>query len=364
MFDMKPVRQKGQALPVGVGVGLLAAALFGLSTPFAKLLTGHVPPVLLAGLLYFGSGIGLSILYFMRHTAREAPLKHTDIPWLAGAVLFGGIIAPVLLMLGLKSTTASTASLLLNLEGVFTAMLAWFIFREHFDRRIAVGMGLIVVGGVTLSWQAGHLSLPLGSLAIAGACLCWGIDNNLTQKVSAGNPYQVAAIKGTVAGAVNLGLAVLLGATLPPPLTTGAAMLIGFLGYGLSLVFFVLALRHLGTARTGAYFSLAPFVGAIVSLLLLHEPLGLRFQIAAIFMGVGVWLHLTERHQHGHFHERMLHTHLHNHDEHHEDKGGHYEDEHVAGADGTEPHPHEHLHEPINHQHAHFPDLHHRHEHL
>lgn len=338
-------------LPVGVGVALMAAALFGLSTPFAKMLLGHTAPVLLAGLLYLGSGVGLSVLFFARRTAAEAPLSRVDLPWLSGAILVGGIIAPVLLMLGLTHTPASSASLLLNLEGVFTSLLAWFVFKENFDRRIFLGMALIVAGGVVLSWQGtGHLSLPLGSIAVAGACLCWGIDNNLTQKVSASNPYQVAAIKGAVAGTVNLALALLLGARLPPFPSVGGALLVGFLGYGLSLAFFVLALRHVGTARTGAYFSLAPFVGAVVSVLLLHEPVGPLFFVAA----VGVWLHLTERHEHEHHHVRMAHTHRHVHDEHHQHA-------HAPGVHPTEPHTHEHVHEPLTHMHPHFPDIHHRH---
>jgi drug/metabolite transporter (DMT)-like permease len=346
-------------LPTGVGAALLAAVLFGASTPFAKVLVGEMRPVLLAGLLYLGSGLGLSTLYMARRRAAttEAPLTRADLPWLAGAVLFGGVLGPVLLMLGLSTTPGSTASLLLNLEGVFTALLAWFAFRENFDRRIALGMALIVAGGVVLSWQGeGGLGLPIGSLLVAGACLCWGIDNNLTQKVSAGDPIQVAAIKGGVAGSVNLAVALSLGAALPALPALGGALLVGFLGYGVSLVLFVLSLRHIGTARTGAYFSLAPFVGAGVALALLREPVGPRFFAAAALMGLGVWLHLTERHEHEHHHERLVHTHRHVHDEHHQH-------EHPPGMDPTEPHTHEHVHQPMTHSHPHYPDIHHRHGH-
>jgi drug/metabolite transporter (DMT)-like permease len=263
-------------------------------------------------------------------------------------------------MVGLKATPASTASLLLNLEGVFTSLLAWFVFKENFDRRIALGMACIVAGGILLSWQGGGdahgPSLPLGALAIAGACLCWGIDNNLTQKVSASNPYQVAAIKGAVAGTVNLAIALLFGARLPTLPVLGSALLVGFVGYGLSLACFVLALRHIGTARTGAYFSLAPFVGAAVALVLLREPVGPLFLFAAACMGVGVWLHLTERHEHEHMHESLTHTHRHVHDAHHRH-------EHAPGVDPTEPHTHEHTHERLTHTHPHYPDIHHRHRH-
>ena len=354
---MKLTDAQKSRMPTGVGFALLAAALFGASTPFAKLLLGELPPVLLAGLLYLGSGIGLTALVLLRRGHEEAPLARADLPWLAGAVVFGGMLGPVLLMLGLRVTPAATASLLLNLEGVFTALLAWFVFRENFDRRIALGMLLIVAGGMLLSWQgSGGLGLPIGSLAVAGACLCWGIDNNLTQKVSAGNPFQVAAIKGAVAGSVNLALALALGASLPPLRAGAGALVVGFLGYGVSLALFVLALRHIGTARTGAYFSTAPFVGAAVSLILLREPVGMPFFAAAVLMGTGVWLHLTERHEHPHHHERLVHTHRHVHDEHHQHA-------HPPGIDAAEPHTHEHVHEPVTHTHRHYPDIHHRHSH-
>ena len=354
-MEVASIERKG--LPTGVGFAVLAAALFGASTPFAKLLLGGLPPVLLAGLLYLGSGLGLTLLRLCRRQSAEARLTRKDYPWLAGAVLFGGVLGPVMLLLGLGATPASTASLLLNLEGVFTALLAWFAFKENFDRRIALGMLLIVAGGILLSWQGvAGLGLPLGSLGIAGACLCWGIDNNLTQKVSAGDPVQVAAIKGAAAGTVNLALGLFLGGKLPVPPVLLSALLVGFLGYGCSLVLFVLALRHVGTARTGAYFSLAPFVGAGVSLVLLHEPVGPLFISAAVLMGIGVWLHLTEKHEHTHTHERMAHSHRHVHDEHH--KHAHDHD-----VDPSEPHTHWHEHEPLTHTHPHYPDIHHRHGH-
>src|SRR5450432_727886 len=247
-------------ISVGVGYALAAAALFGASTPFSKLLLGSVHPWLLAGLLYLGSGCGLSLwlLLASRLTgkdSKEASLKRADLPWLAGAILFGGVVGPLLLMLGLASTPAASASLLLNLEGVLTALLAWFVFKENFDRRIALGMAFITGGGVLLSWSGDTAAeVPWGSLAISGACLAWGIDNNLTRKVSGGNPIQIAAAKGLVAGGVNLSLALLVGSHLPEIPTVLAAGLVGLFGYGVSLTFFLLALPHLGTARTGAYF--------------------------------------------------------------------------------------------------------------
>lgn len=344
-------------LPLGVGVALLAAVLFGVSTPFAKFLLSHSPPVLLAALLYLGSGLGLSLLYLAQGKQKEDRISKSDAPWLCGAVLFGGIAAPVLLMAGLGHTPASTASLLLNLEAVFTSLLAWFVFHENFDRRIAAGMVLIVGGGVVLGWSSsGPFAVPPGSLAIAGACLCWGLDNNLTQRVSASNPYQVAAIKGVVAGAVNFAVAHFMGAHLPSPSLIAGAMAVGFVGYGLSLTLFVLALRQVGTARTGAYFSVAPFVGAAVSAVFLHEPVGIRFLTAAALMGLGVWLHLTETHSHRHTHTPLTHAHEHTHDAHHQHA-------HQPGMDTTEPHTHEHTHTALTHEHPHFPDIHHRHTH-
>ena len=346
----------------GVVYALLAAALFGASTPFAKLLVGRVDPVLLAGLLYLGSGCGLFAWRWFRtrwdgKQSSEAPLRRADLPWLGGAVAFGGVVAPVLLLSGLAVTPASTASLLLNVEGVLTALLAWFVFKENFDRRIALGMAAITAGGVLLSWEDGAgAGLPLGALAVAGACLAWAIDNNLTRKVSAGDPVQIAAIKGLVAGTVNVGIALARGAGVPGVGTVAACGVVGLAGYGVSLTLFVLALRSLGTARTGAYFSVAPFVGAVISLLLLGDRPAPVFFLAATLMGVGVWLHLTERHDHEHEHEAMSHDHSHVHDEHHRHA-------HAPDDPPGEPHSHPHEHPPMRHSHPHYPDIHHRHGH-
>ncbi len=346
----------------GVAYALAAAALFGASTPFAKLLVGQVEPILLAGLLYLGSGCGLfawRLLQIRRHqhTSSEAPLQRADLPWLAGAVFFGGVIGPVLLMTGLAVTPASTASLLLNLEGVLTALMAWFVFRENFDLRIALGMVAITAGGVLLSWEGRpEVGLPWGAFAIAGACLAWAIDNNLTRKVSAGDPVQIAAIKGLVAGIVNVVIALLRGSEIPGVLTVLASGALGLAGYGISLTLFVLALRSLGTARTGAYFSIAPFVGAVISIVLLGDRPTWSFFVAAVLMGIGIWLHLTERHEHEHEHEEMFHDHRHAHDEHHQ---------HQHGPDDPpgEPHSHPHHHTAMRHSHPHYPDIHHRHNH-
>jgi drug/metabolite transporter (DMT)-like permease len=342
---------------------LLAAALFGASTPFAKTLVGQVAPVTLAGMLYLGSGLGLLACFIVRaifnRNEQDKPvaLSAPDLPWLAGAIVAGGIAGPVLLMAGLSLIPASSASLLLNMEGVLTAMLAWFVFKENFDRRIFIGMLLIVVAGALLSWeQAPVFGGPWGVVAIVGACLCWAIDNNLTRKISASDPLQIAGIKGLVAGSVNLAIPWMLGYSFPEARTAMLAGVVGFCGYGLSLVMFVLALRHLGTARTGAYFSAAPFVGAAISLVMLGEAPGTFFWIAAVLMGAGLCLHLTETHVHEHEHEPKSHAHAHTHDAHHRHQ-------HEFEWDGTEPHGHAHRHEPVRHAHPHYPDIHHRHDH-
>jgi drug/metabolite transporter (DMT)-like permease len=346
----------------GVTAAILAAVLFGASTPFSKSLLGQINPLMLAGLLYLGSGVGLTLwIGFQRLIFRaknqEAQLGFKDLPWLAAAILAGGVIAPILLMEGLAVTPASSASLLLNLEGVFTALLAWFVFKENFDLRIMLGMAAILLGGALLSWQSQpELGIPWGAFGIAGACLGWAFDNNLTRKVSAADPAQVAAIKGLVAGTTNVLLAVSIGARLPSTTGLTAAGLLGFLSYGVSLTFFVLALRHIGTARTGAYFSTAPFIGALLSLVVLHEQVSFLFWIAGGLMILGVWLHLTERHAHLHHHEPITHEHLHSHDEHHQHA-------HLATDPLGEPHSHLHRHEELTHAHPHYPDLHHRHPH-
>lgn len=339
----------------GVLSALGAAALFGAGTPLAKLLLNDVSPWMLAGLLYLGSGFGLTVYRRIRRAPRVT-LPRQEMVWLSGAVIAGGVIGPVLLMLGLSNMPASGASLLLNAEGVFTALLAWFAFKENFDRRIAMGMGAIVLGAAIISWPGdAKFTGVWPMLAILGACFAWGIDNNLTRMVSLSDATWIAAVKGTVSGIVNFVLALALGASLPMLPALGGAMLVGFLAYGVSLALFVAGLRHLGTARTGAYFSIAPFFGAVLAVLM-GEPLTGRLLVAGALMAVGTWLHLAERHEHVHSHEAMSHSHEHVHDEHHQ----HAHDYPVEP--GTR-HRHTHTHQKLTHSHPHFPDAHHRHEH-
>ncbi len=339
----------------GIAAALGAALLFGAGTPLAKWLLDAVSPWLLAGLLYLGSGLGLTLYRALRR-APAVRLAPGGALWFAGAILAGGIVGPVLLMLGLAGMPASGASLLLNAEGVFTALLAWFAFRENFDRRIALGMAAIAAGTIVLSWPGDARFAGLWpTLAVLGACLAWAIDNNLTRKISATDATWIAAIKGSAAGAVNLMLAWSLGASLPPLPAIAGAMTVGLLAYGVSLALFVVGLRHLGTARTGAYFSVAPFFGAVVAVAM-GDALTLRLLAAGALMALGTWLHLTERHEHQHAHPALLHDHEHGHDEHHRHQ-------HEAPvAPGTR-HRHPHWHEPLAHSHPHYPDELHRHGH-
>ncbi len=336
-----------------------AAILFGASTPLAKLLVGNVSPVLLGGLLYLGSGVGLGLFRLIRDKGWKASgLQKGEWPWLLGAIFFGGMLAPVALMFGLKLTSGATASLMLNLESVLTAALAWVVFKENADRRIVLGMAAIVAGGVVLSWQPGGegASSLIGVAAIAAACFGWAIDNNLTRKVSASDSVFIACVKGLLSGLMNCSIAFFIGNKFPALQTALSTMVIGLLSYGVSLVFFVLALRGLGAARSGAYFSAAPFIGSAVALIFFDEAASSTFWIASLLMALGVWLHLTESHEHEHRHDPVEHTHAHLHDEHHQHQ-------HQPGVEAREPHDHWHRHEPMLHKHPHFPDIHHRHSH-
>ncbi|MEO7760461.1 MAG: EamA family transporter [Casimicrobiaceae bacterium] len=342
-------------------VALAAAALFGISTPLSKVLLGEVSPQGLAGLLYLGSGIGLLLVRsLLRGTAIELPaeakLTRSDLPWLAGAIVCGGAIAPVLLLWGLRGSDAAAASLLLNFEGVLTTLVAAAFFREAIAMRVWVASLLIVAGGILLSWQPGATSgFSMRSLAIGGACLFWALDNNFTRKVSGGDPVVIALAKGLSAGSVNLALAAALGLRWPAPGVIAAALLLGFISYGVSLVLFIYALRNLGSARASAHFSSAPFIGAVVAVLVLHEPVTVPLIVAVVIMAGATWLVLGERHGHPHTHESLTHIHSHVHDAHHQ----HVHD----GGPVDESHVHEHRHDPLSHSHPHLPDLHHRHRH-
>ena len=344
----------------GAALALLSALLFGVTTPLSKLLLGDVSPWLLAGLLYLGSGGGLLFFDLARRATgggtTEAPLRRADLPWLAGLIVTGGVAAPILLMIGLTRTPASTASLLLNLEGVFTIAIAWLVFREKVDSRIAIGAVAILLGAGLLSWQGRVDAAGLSAAAVVAACFGWAIDSNLTRKISASDPLQIAMIKGLAAGAVNIALAVALQAAWPPLWAIVAAAVLGFFGYGVSLSVYIAALRALGTARTAAYYSISPFIGAVISLAMFGEPVTMSLIAAGALMAIGLYLHLAERHEHAHTHEAIEHEHRHVHDLHHHHAHG-------RGDPAGEPHTHVHAHGRLVHRHQHYPDLHHRHSH-
>jgi drug/metabolite transporter (DMT)-like permease len=339
----------------GVQAALVAAVLFGAGTPIAKMLLGDVSPWLLAGLLYCGSGLGLGLIRIVRRSP-AVRMPRSDLSPLVGAIVAGGMVGPVLLMLGLSHMPASEASLLLNAESVFTAVLAWWVFKENVDRRIAIGMLAIVAGAVLISVPSGAiLGSPLPAVAILGACLAWGLDNNLTRKVALTDATWLACVKGLVAGPVNLLLAFAFGAHLSSAWSVAAAMAVGFVAYGLSLVLFIVGMRHVGTARAGAYYSIAPFFGALLAVAL-GDAVTWPLVAGGTLMAIGVWLHLSERHEHTHRHSSVTHEHWHTDDQHHQHR-------HSEPVPAGTWHQHEHSHEPVAHTHEHFPDAHHRHRH-
>lgn len=340
----------------GVLAALSAALLFGFAAPAAKTLLGAgVSPWLLAGLLYAGSGVGLTAYRLLVRRPRQRIVRG-QLPRLAGVVVLGGIAGPVLLMLGLTQIPAAQASLLLTTEGVLTAVLAWTLFREHVTRSLAFGMVLIVAGAALLAiGGADKPQLSWGAAAVVAACGCWALDNNLTRDLTALDATWLAAVKGLIAGPVNLVLALASGATLPPASAIFAAAILGLASYGISIVLFIAALRQIGTARTGAYFGLAPFVGAAVAAMLGEQLTGAMLAAGAL-MAAGTYLHLGERHEHQHRHHPVTHTHEHCRDEHHQHAHG-------PGVAGAKKHSHPHAHEEISHSHPHYPDIHHRHRH-
>jgi drug/metabolite transporter (DMT)-like permease len=341
---------------------IVSASLFGISPPLAKLLIKDISPVALAGLLYLGAFAGLSLysVGIRKRTTdpnkKAVPLEMKDLPWLAGATLTGGIIGPISMMMGLALVSGFSASLLLNLEGLSTAMIAVFLFKENAGKRLWLGLVCMTIAGVFLTWDPDQSKFSIvGPLLIIFAMVCWGIDNNLTCKISDKDPIQITKIKSFVAGTISLSIALILGMKMSLNITIAFALLLGSLSYGVSLVFFIKALKGLGSSRTGAFFSFAPFIGAIASLIILREWIGWVMFPAAGFMIIGVWLIGSERHSHIHLHKTVTHTHSHNHSDMH----------HLHGHSGTlhEPHTHEHNHTEIIHSHVHWPDTHHRHEH-
>jgi len=337
---------------------LAAALLFAVSVPAGKLLLAHLRPLELSALCYLGSGLGLlawRLFAGAKGLAAEAPLDRRDLPYTAGFVLAGGVLAPLLLFTGLSLTSSSSASILLNFELVFTSLIAVLVFKEHGGGRFWAAAGLITAGAMALSWEGGGFSFGLGAALVLASSFMWGVDNNLTARVSIKNPVTLAAIKGLAGGVINGGLALYAYGSLPPLDWAVVALLLGFVSYGISLVLFILAMRGLGASRAGAFFGSYPFIGAALSVAFLGEPLTARLLWASALM-LGAFLLLAwERHGHPHLHEPLAHDHSHAHDD------GHHGHAHERGAEGE--HSHAHSHEPQEHEHPHLPDAHHRHQH-
>ena len=285
----------------------------------------------------------------------EARIRIRDIPWLLVAILAGGVIAPILLMSSLEITPAATASLLLNFEAVATVIIAFIIFRESVGRRVWIALGIITLASILLSWNPNTaFGLSVGAIGILLACVFWGVDNNATRNISGKDPFTIVALKGFFAGSVALILAVLGHYTVPGITFILAAMVLGFLCYGVSMVLFIRALRDLGAARTGAYYCTAPFIGTVFSFLIFGVYLDLQLVIAFSLMVLGALVLATERHTHQHHHVPMEHEHLHHHPE------EHHRHDHERDIAGDHSHPH--FHEQLNHDHPHNPDIHHRHD--
>lgn len=339
---------------------IIAAILFGASPPLVKLLLGEIEPIMLAGFLYLGSGIGL-IMYrsfkrIMGHESIEAGIRREDVPWLAGSILAGGIAAPIVLMFSLRNTPAATASLLLNFEGVATTLIAFLVFKEAIGRRVGFAVSFITLACIILSWNAGgEWGFSLGALGVLLACVLWGMDNNFTRNISAKDPLAIVTIKGLAAGTFSLTLALFANNSFPNLKIILGAIVLGCFSYGLSIVFFILAMRNLGAARASAFFGTAPFVGAVLSFIFLNEHPALQFYLSFPIMALGAYLLLKEEHDHEHLHEVVEHEHRHCHND------GHHTHYH-PGQSNVE-HSHWHVHEAIRHTHPHTPDLQHRHEH-
>ena len=336
-------------------LGLAAAVSFGISAPLAKGLLANVEPVMLAGLLYVGAFVGLTLV--SRRSSSEATLRRSDAPRMTAMIIAGGVVAPVLLLLGLERVSGVSGSLLLNLEGPFTILLGVALFREHLPRQAMIGAVTIFAGASLLGVGVGEARADwLGIVLIGAACAAWALDNNLTQSLTLRDPRSIVRIKAGAAGTVNVALAVVVGEHLPEAGILAAALALGAVSYGLSVYLDALALRSLGAAREAAVFAVAPFAGALLAPLVLPESLGLRELAAGSLMAVGVALLLRERHEHVHRHVPLDHDHAHVHDEHHRHT-------HDPGVDGGEPHSHPHRHEELVHIHQHVSDVHHRHSH-
>ncbi len=341
--------------------GLLAALSFGVGAPLAKLLGARVAPLMLAALLYGGAAAALSLFGRVRRpgAVREAPLGRADVPALVVITVLGGMVGPYLMLLGLARASATAGALLLNFEAPLTALVAVIAFGEHLGRRALLASGLVAAGAALLAGGHGVGGASgAGVAALAGACAAWAVDNNLTQRLALRDPVAIVRVKTLGAAVGNFALALAHGDALPDGGLIAAALGLGAVSYGASVLLDAYALRLLGAAREAAYFATAPFIGAVAGAALFHEPLGAVELSAGVLMMAGVVALLREGHGHPHTHEPLEHEHAHVHDAHHQHA-------HDAPHDGpvAEPHSHVHRHDPITHTHPHTPDAHHRHRH-
>jgi drug/metabolite transporter (DMT)-like permease len=333
---------------------LAAAALFGAATPFSKSLLASLGPFSLAGLLYLGAAAA-ALPAALRDVRGARWRDRRQLGLLLGAVVFGGGVAPVLLLLGLKAAPAASVSLWLNLEVVATTLLAVAFFRESIDRRTGIAAGLVVLGGVLLTAHEGAAGLRAGAL-VALACACWGLDNNFTAIVGGFTPPQTTCVKGLFAGTVNLGLGLALREHFPGPAFVGSALLVGGICYGASIILYISGAQQLGASRSQLLFATSGLFGVALAWTFLGERLHVAQLGAGGLMAGGLLMMLSARHEHTHSHEALTHTHSHRHDD------GHHNHVH-PGLPAWVRHSHAHDHEPLTHTHPHVPDLHHRHGH-
>lgn len=342
-----------------IGFAVLAAALYGISAPTSKALLKELPPTLMAALLYLGAGLGMLLINALQVMTKkvksEATMTKKEMPFVVGMILLD-IAAPLFLMIGLTKTTSANASLLNNFEIVATSLIALFIFKEAIGKRMWGAIALITLSSIILSFSdIGSFSFSLGSLFVLLACVSWGFENNCTRMLSLKDPLQVVVIKGFGSGIGSLVLFLSLELKQVPVSYVLATLILGFVAYGMSIYFYIKAQRELGAARTSAYYAVAPFIGVLISWVVLREPISIQFLVALAVMILGTYYAVTEAHEHSHRHLKETHTHKHSHDD------GHHTHRHSYEVVGE--HSHEHTHDEMVHDHAHMPDLHHRHEH-
>lgn len=352
-------------------MAILAAALYGISSPVSKILLEEIPPAMMASLLYLGAGSGMLLVNLFRRSGsdvqKESGLTRNELPYIIAMILLD-IAAPLLLMVALTVTTAANASLLNNFEIVATSLIAMLIFKEAIGKRMWIAIALITTASLLLTInESGSLSFSFGSIFVILACACWGLENNCTRKLSSKNPLQIVVIKGFGSGLCSLAIAFAVRQFSSNVFYICLAFLLGFVAYGLSIYFYIFAQRELGAARTSAYYAVAPFIGVLISIIVFRQKMNASFVAALLIMIAGAYFAASERHQHDHVHHPVTHEHRHNHHDSHHDH--HHDNDQILGDFlGQDPapagdHSHIHTHENIRHVHLHTPDIHHDHSH-